>query len=296
VAWRAALGGLLVAVGCGRSPLLVADGSGGGDWGSGRDDDDDDGEGDGGNGVQQCREIDFLFLIDNSASMAMYQNNVVSNYEVFIDGIEEAIETIERMHIGVVTAVPYDPNAHDCRQLGGLVVETGGPSASGQECGPYRDGYNFMTTRDDLDFAFRCAAQVGTGGTDLDAPLAAIAAAVSPPLTNEGECNEGFVGDGALLVLVIVSDTYPNAFGQMDLDPYFAAEAIVGAIGGFDDVVVVLFASTSETPCLNPLASGLETFADLFDHSFKGAICDHSYLAAFTEAIEVVKAACPAPK
>lgn len=286
----------LVVVACGRTPVLVADGSGSGGFGSGRHDDDDGDDGDGGSHEQQCREVDFLFLIDNSASMAGYQNNVISNYDVFIDGIEEAVETIERIHIGVITATEYYDNHHDCRQLGGLVVETGGPGSSAQECGPYVDGHHFMTGRDDLDIAFRCAAQVGTGGTDLDAPLAAIAAAVNPPLTDEGKCNEGFLGAGALLVLVIVSDTYPNGFGQMDIDPYFAAEVIVGAVGGYDDVVVVLFASTSQTPCLNPLASGLETFADLFDHSFQGAICDHSYLDSFTEAIEVVKAACPEPE
>ncbi len=282
--------------------MLVADGSGEGGFGSGRDDDDDDdddgdgGDGGDGNGVQQCREVDFLFLVDNSATMQVYQTNLLANYEVFIDGIEDAVETIERIHVGVITAAPYDPNRTGCRELGGLVVETGGRSSSGAECGPYHDGYNFMTRNDDLDTAFRCAARVGTGGTDLDAPLLAIASAVSPPLTNEGECNEGFLGDGALLVLVIVSDTWPNSFGQMDTDPYFAAAAIVDAVGGFDDVVVVLFASTSETPCLNPLSEGLEAFANLFDHSFQGAICDHSYLAAFTEAIEVVKAACPESK
>ena len=52
-------------VACGRTPVLVADGSHSGGFGSGHDDDGD--HGDDGSHAQQCREVDFLFLIDNSA-------------------------------------------------------------------------------------------------------------------------------------------------------------------------------------------------------------------------------------
>lgn len=285
-------------MGCGRSPLLIADGEGG--WsGSGRDDDDpwdvDDGDGDGGGGgggKQMCREVDFLFVIDDSDSMQYYQNNVVNNYDVFIDGIRDAIDTIDTIHIGVIVTEAYWHNDTHCDMLGGLVIQTGGPHSSDAKCGPYREGANFMTDRDNLATAFPCAATVGTGGTDLDTPLAAIVSAVSPPLTNEGQCNHGFIGSGALLVMVIVTDTYPNAFGVMDIDPYFAGSVLLENVGGYDDMVVVLIASTESSPCLNPLQPGLSTFAEMFDHSYQGAICEKDFSKVFLPAIEVVKDAC----
>jgi hypothetical protein len=276
---------------CGRSPLAIAEGGGEGSFGQRPDDDErDDVDGD---GVQTCREVDFLFVVDDSPTMAMYQQNLVENYEVFIDGIEEAISQLETIHVGVVTTEAYEFTDAACQQLGGLVVATGGPSSSEADCRPFAAGTNFMTERDDFDRTFRCAAKVGTGGTDNDAPLAAIASAVSSPLADEGACNAGFVGEGALLVVVIVSDTYPTGAYQLDVDPYFAASVVLDAMGDIEDVVVVLIASIEDAPCLNPLAPQLEDFADFFPHSYKGPICSHDYTEVFTPAIEIVKGACP---
>lgn len=292
--WRAGVLAIACAPGCGRSAIGPADGGvgwSGGGWPD-DDDDDDDAEHDA-DGEQLCREVDFLFVIDDSASMASYQENLASNYGVFIDGIREAIDSIDTMHIGVITTEPYPDNVQACEGLGGLIVSTGGPGSSDRDCGPYRGGENFMTDLDPLDSAFRCAATVGTGGSDHDAPLASVLAAISPPLTDPGSCNHGFVGQGALLVVVIVSDSYPSGAIATDVDPYFAGIGVAEAMGDFDDVVVVVIASTEESPCLNPLNPALADFAGLFDHSFIGAICAHDYTEVFAPAVEVVKAACP---
>jgi hypothetical protein len=295
------------AVGCSRPVLRPGQG---GDHGGEDDDGDPDdpyepdepdepddpgggGGGGGGGGRQECREVDFLFVIDDSPSMGEYQARVLANYDVFVDGIEAAIDTIETTHIGVITAGPYAYNDPQCDALGGLVVRTGGPGSSLATCGPYAAGENYMTEADNISSAFPCAAKVGVGGTDLDLPLAAALSAVSPPLTEPGECNHGFLGEGALLVLVIVTETYPNNFQVQDVDPYFASTGLVEVVGGYDDIVVVLIASTEQAPCLSPLAPGLETFAEQFDHSYIGAICEKDYSQVFAPAIEVVKAACP---
>ena len=284
--WRLAV--LLALAGCGRTDVLQADGGFSGSFDDGGADDVG-----GGRGEQLCREVDILFVIDDSPTMAEYQDNVVANYDVFIRGIEEAIETLDTLHIGVIAAGNYHDNDNACDSIGGLVVRTGGRNSSNATCGPYAEGKNYMTQRDDLDSAFPCAATLGTDGTDHDTPMAAILAAISPPLTDPGQCNHGFINPGALLVVVIVTDTYPNNFGVVDHDPYFVASSVASAVGGFDDVVVVLIASTEESPCLNPLAPGLETFAGLFDHSFVGGICEPDYSQLFDPAIDVVKGACP---
>ncbi|MBK6921577.1 MAG: hypothetical protein IPH07_29530 [Deltaproteobacteria bacterium] len=291
----AALWLVLASSACGRSDVRAAgaEGSAGASGIDGDDDDDDDDE-PYMPAPQQCREVDFLFVIDNSISMLPYQENLAANYAGFIDGIQEAIDTIETVHIGVVATEPYPANPTGCDGLGALVTRTGGLGSSDRSCGPYREGGNYMTPRDDLESKFPCAAQVGVGGSDHDAPLGAALSAISSPLVDPGACNEGFIGDGALLVLVILSESYPSATELPgDIDPYFAGVAIAETMGGFDDVVVVLLASTEATPCLSPLSPALGDFARLFDHYYEGAICESDYRRVFDPAIDVVKAACP---
>lgn len=279
----------LVLLGCGRSPLPLGEG----DYGGPDFDGDDARELDGGRmSDQECREVNFLFVVDNSRSMQLYQSNLLANYDVFIEGVADAVDTIESLHVGVVTAAPYPDNVPGCRGIGGLVTRTGGRFSSERQCGPLSEG-NYISERDSLDGNFRCMAQVGIGGSDRDTPVAAALAAVSPPLTDEGQCNEGFFTPGALLVLVIISDTYPNGFGVTDIDPYAAGAGFGESVGGSDDIVVVLISSTEEAECLNPLAPGLHDFATQYEHSFVGAICEEDYSRVFGPAIEVVKAACP---
>jgi hypothetical protein len=290
---RAGVAWVLLAA-CGRSPLLfdIDEGSAGGGHFDGGDDDGDDDEHRGPR-PQLCREVDFLFVIDDSETMGVYQQKVRSNYDVFISGVRDAIDSIDTVHIGVTTTERYWPNPVYCGDLGALVVATD-PGGGVQQCGPYRDGHNYMTPHDSLDVSLRCALEVGTAGSDHDTPLGAIVAAISPPLTDAGGCNEGFIGDGALLVLVIVSDSYPSASGaSLDVDPYFASVTVVEQMGSYDDVVVVLIASTEDGPCLNPLLPVLDDFAGTFPHSFVGPICTEDYSEIFDGAIEVVKGACP---
>jgi len=257
----------------------------GGSRGSGADDD-----GHEGGGVQTCADVDFLFVIDNSGSMADNQNKLVANYDVFIGGIEDAIDSVESMHVGVITTDAYPHNVADCRALGGLVVATGGSQSSAKKCGPYVDGHNFMTENDDLDRAFRCAAQVGVDGSGAESPLTGPLAAISSPLTDADQCNAGLVRNGALLVLVIITDE------EAEVDPAFAASGIIAA-KGLDDTVVVLLANTPESDCAigggAQVGEGLASFVSIFPHGFVGPICAADYTEVFTQAVDVVKEACP---
>ncbi len=275
---------LALACACGRSPVLLWDRDSGGEDEAGDDDD-----GHEGGGEQTCEDVDFLFVIDNSGSMADNQSKLVANYGVFIDGIRDAVDAVESMHVGVVTTDAYPYNAPDCQALGGLVVQTGGPRSSGGHCGPYADGFNFMTERDDLDARFPCAASVGIDGSGAESPLTAGLAAISSPLVDDGQCNEGFVRDGALLVLVIITDE------EAEVDPQFAASGIIGA-KGLSDTVVVLLANTPGSDCEisggAQVGEGLASFASIFPHGFVGPICASDYTEVFTQAVDVVEEAC----
>ena len=161
----------------------------------------------------------------------------------------------------------------------------------GSACGPYVGDRNFMTQDDDLDAAFRCAAQVGTGGSGAEQSLGAAIAALTPPLVDAGQCNADFLRQDALLVLVILTDE------DAEMDPLFAAQAIVDAKRGrFDDVVVVLLANTPEGDCPHgtgaKTAYGLSSFASAFQHAFVGPICAEDYGDVFRDAVEHVSSAC----
>lgn len=282
-AWVLALGLL----GCGRTSLYSAEdraGSGAASLG--------ELEGESAGGVQTCREVDFLFVVDNSGSMRDNQAKLVANYDVFIDGIVETIDRLESIHVGVVTTDAYASNLYPCNELGGLVLNTGGKDSSNRKCGPYADGDNFMTEADNLDVKFRCAARVGTEGSGKESSLQAAISAVTPPMTQPGGCNEGFVRDGALLVLVIISDE------DVDIDPLFAAGSLVEAKhGDLDSIVVVGLANPETGECGEvfdeQIARGLTGFAASFPHGFVGPICASDYSEVFAQAVDVVRGACP---
>src|SRR5688500_13270586 len=57
-----------------------------------------------------CRAVDFLFVIDNSGSMATFQTNLVSNFGAFISGIQDTLVEVDSYHIGVITSDAYSYN------------------------------------------------------------------------------------------------------------------------------------------------------------------------------------------
>lgn len=274
----------LLAAGCGRSPVLVLD--------EGLLDEDllDDEEDPVAGG---CRKVDYLFVIDNSASMLTHQRRLVESFGVFIDGVEQTQASLESVHVGVVTTDEYSGNRlvadASCAALGGLVTTTYGHNSSAAECGPYAEGHGYMTERDDLEATFPCAAQVGTTGSNQERPLEALTSAVVD-LDQPGLCNDGFVRDDALLVVVIVSD-------EDDPGPIeHRFERLVQAKGGREDnVVVVGLVNEPDTAC--PLSGHateallLAQFVGMFTYGFIAPVCG-DYAGTFQQAIAVVEEAC----
>jgi hypothetical protein len=278
-----ALGGLLVA-GCGRSPLIVLDGELLDELDLQEEDPVTNG----------CRKVDYLFVIDNSASMLIYQRQLIESFGVFIEGVRQTQESLESIHVGVVTTDVYSGNTvptaeRSCLALGGLVTTTMGAHSSEAQCGPYAEGHNYMTERDDLDVTFPCAAQVGTTGSSEEQPLKALTSAVVER-GEAGECNDGFIRDDALLVAVIVSD-------EDDPGPAeYRYEKLVEAKGGHADNVVMvglILEPDTECPIIGHANEGLviADFIGMFAHSFIAPVCG-DYATAFQQAIAVVEAAC----
>ena len=241
--------------------------------------------------VDGCNKVDYLFVIDNSASMGPYQKRLVENFGTFVEGVQRSQDSLDSVHVGVLTTDAYAPNADGCSSLGDLVTRTGGYNSSTSACEPFEAGHRYMTEADDLAAAFECTAKVGTEGSTSEQPLAAIGSALRDTKLAEGGCNAGFLRDDALLVIVVVTDEDEES----PID--FAYERVVDAKHGWDDNVVVVTLTLDEGgPCVPQGHSGfshqVNDFAAAFEHSFAGSICAEDYAPTFEAAIDVVQNAC----
>lgn len=248
----------------------------------------------------RCGAVDLLFVIDDSGSMADEQANLVASFPGFIADIEELLgET--RYHIGVVTTDEYEFNGHGCRRLGALTTRTGGEASSDAACGPFRDERHYMTAGHDLADDFACAARVGIEGSGVERPMDA----VDRTLADEGGvgmCNEGFLRDEALLVLVLITDEDDD---HSEGDPRAWHDAIVAAKGDPERVVLLSLVGTPKPNACIPeqwdgktgaeIAHRLIELTSSFPHGHVGDVCAPSYKQFFAEAIAPIADACGIP-
>jgi len=239
--------------------------------------------------VDGCSKVDYLFVIDNSESMDAYHRRVVQNFSTFVDGVSRSQDSLESLHVGIVTTDAYVGNAERCNGLGDLVTHTAGTHSSEENCGPFAEGYRFMTAEDDLAQTFACAAQVGTDGSGDELPLNALAYALHEDRLAADGCNAGFLRDDALLVVVIVTDE------DDDTAVDFAYSRAVEAKHGYEDNIVVVAlvipppGYSEDTPHRH---HNVLAFAESFEHSFVGAVYDEDYGPTFEAALDIVQNAC----
>lgn len=241
-----------------------------------------------------CVKIDLLFVVDNSSSMKQEQVNLVASFPTFVSEIQQELADAESLHLGVVTTDDYEHNEPGCADtLGALVTQTtGAKGASDAECGPFVSGHRFMTEADDLPTRFTCAAQVGIDGSGDEMPIDAALAALGPELAGPGGCNEQFVREDALLVLVLITDEEEEGSAG---DPPQWFEAIAGLKGGVESNVVVLSLIGPKDPACEDAAEvgeRLIAFTELFTYGSVGQICAENYQMFFHEAIAGIAEAC----
>jgi hypothetical protein len=163
------------------------------------------------------KDIDFLFVVDNSNSMAEEQQNLSKNFPKLIEALrsEKLGGKIPNVHIGVVTSDLGAGNygLPSCEVAGG----DGGklqsqPRIAG--CTPpskpyiqYIDGVtNIKSATEDpveqVKEAFQCIAEIGTGGCGFEQQIESARRALDPKLN----VNPGFIRKDAYLVVVFITD------------------------------------------------------------------------------------------
>jgi hypothetical protein len=248
-----------------------------------------------------CEKVDVLYIIDNSPSMYAEQQTLISNFGTFASEMQNALVDVEDYHIGVITTDNYvdegifddssqtvNAQAPECRLLGGLVVQ-----AQGGDCRPFAEGGNYITEMDDLSAKFSCTANVGEDGDSDERVRDALISALNPTLQNPMACNEGFIRDDALLIVVILTDENDPSNASVQE----AYDAVVAAKGTEENVVMLaLIWDQSWDYCSEDLSESdgweVEEFVNLFTNSAVGNICESSYAGFFSQSIPTIDSAC----
>jgi len=246
-----------------------------------------------------CQGIDFLFVIDNSGSMTAQQAQLLNSFPGFISAIQTSLDNVDSYHVGVVTSDNYVGNALGCRTIGDLVTETAGFGAAGEVCTPFASGLRFATEEDDLQMVFPCMAQVGTTGSPIEQPVTATVAALDPAKAQPGGCNEGFLREDAILVVVLVTDDPPFDFDMDDAHPGTDTsgwyDAVIAAKGGdVESIVMIGFVPTPENfSCTVGSSPNLVGFIEEFgEQGVLASVCDPDYGPVFSSTIETIETTC----
>lgn len=162
------------------------------------------------------QRLDILFVIDNSNSMREEQEAVARELTAFVDQIKKAGGVRQDFNVGVITTAVYQHTIQNGvefnrtypTQAGKLQPVPNLGSDGGVQLGT---GTERVLTGEDRELVDKFArlVQQGTGGSGQETPFEAVRLALlaelsKKPLAEGG--NEGFLRDGARLLIVILTD------------------------------------------------------------------------------------------
>ena len=262
--------------------------------------------------------MDVLFVVDNSGSMVEEQGRLAAAAPGFMDELIAITGTTDP-HVMVINV---EPPAHPCDidcaifqtcnaqpdYVCGTVPEPTtceealgagiGAPTSADDCG-FTSGGRFMDgTQPNPNAALDCALGIGTGtGSGIELTMQSMVEALDgSPFTQA--CNEGFLRDDALLVVVFVTDEDDDA-GDSAGNPASWKVQLVAAKGGSEQSIFVLgmFGDDAAAPtsCQEEAEYSirLSSFIGLWgDHGISGSVCAPTYASFFNDLLGAISAAC----
>ena len=248
-----------------------------------------------------CQKIDFLFVIDDSGSMADEQRRLIEGFPGFIENIGAAISKYDYHMMVVTTAAPMGEPDDTCETQVGA-GHLGLPEA--RSCGLIAgEGGQRYADEDveDIVSMFSCVATVGTRGSGFETPIWAMAQAITTQ-SNPGGCNEGFLRDDAILVVTMITDEEDR--NDSPGDPALWKEVMVGAKNG-DEKAVVMLGLLGDTDLDDGLcepfneqgdgaeaAPRLRRFFESFEFGSWESVCSDDYAPFFNAAVADIGEAC----
>lgn len=276
-----------------------------------------------------CRgKVDLLFLISRQELMQHVQEQYLASIPGFVETIEERLAGFD---VHIMAANPdgkwtgfncqkeascgtYWPHCAegdvnwDCEtsvqefelcdaELGAGVTFNAGADATNKRCELYLGNRYIVSGQPEMTDALECIAKAGWWGPDP--PIGdALIAAVSSTLNGFGGCNEGFLREDALLVVVIIANTED---GKTLSSPKIQYDKIVAAKGDPNSVVMLAITAPSVGPeepddpdCIFDFnnSGNFLPLLEQFTYHLRGDACADSYVPFFEEAVGLIDTAC----
>jgi hypothetical protein len=271
-------------------------------------------------GAQGCQKVDFLFVIDNSASMENEQDALIGAFPGFMQAIQDTLAAGSDYHILVADTDDWgrcspDTCSHDtcddpmagkyaCMNIfdacdktrGAGVVHPAGQFATNAPCTIFGGNRYIIEGEPDLPGTFDCMARVGVAGNASERPMNGMTEALSPALNAAAGCNAGFLRDDAILVITFISDDpwYEDAG-----DPMSWHDDVVAAKNGDPSAVVVLGLTPAWDGCRDgdgpPKGDHWAEFVALWgDQGLHGNVCSSAadYVSFFEQAVSTIDETC----
>lgn len=250
-------------------------------------------------------KIDFLFAVSADGTMQAKQDQLIAAFPEFIATIKDQIPEFDVHIMSAAThglwafadcadcmdascdpnaGLPYcgvQPEPCDKGKVGASVTFPVGEGASNRRCDLYGDYRFIISGEPKMEAMFSCIAQVGiSGGAGV---AEAMVLALGPEwVDGPAKCNKGFLRDDALLVVVLIQDTYDTE-SPGTVEDWVAA--LREAKHGDDDAFAVLALTTDiddpncdhaclpNWPCKANDPNPLRQLVNDVEHGFLGSIC-----------------------
>lgn len=275
-------------------------------------------------------KIDFLFVIDRASWMEPYWDRFQAAFPPFLDdlvatfanfdlrfmavdatngwGLFGCIDQCEQNNGSCLPVGPADyPCEHyesnpdaDCERMGSGVIAPAGFGSSNRDCGVV-GGHRYIVGNEQPDLleTVKCISQMGYGNSHAAAEVAMLWSLLpdSPP----AHCNEGFLRDDAMLVIVFYSG-FANDASPMGA-PSEWAEAIYGLKGNDTDKVAVIGIiddASSDSPTVCPGGSGSYSYYPaaflhhFVTHKVEGSLCADDFSPYLEAGLDLVRDLCDA--
>lgn len=162
--------------------------------------------------VQINRDIDILFVIDNSGSMREEQESLAANFNRFINVLNNIEGGLPNVHIGVVSsdmgAGPFGIMGCTGNGDNGILQNAPVAGACNAPSDTFikdianEDGSRTTNYTGDLASTFSCIAQLGTTGCGFEQHLESMRRA----LNGSNAQNNGFLRPNAFLAVIFIAD------------------------------------------------------------------------------------------
>ncbi len=158
------------------------------------------------------RDVDLLFLIDDSRSMEKSQANLLRNFPRFMEELEDFEGGLPNVHIAVISSDMGDGGAGNamCGGKGGIFQF--GPRGNCVATN-LQDGAHFISNiagtanyTGELSKVFSCIAELGGEGCGYEQQFSAITRALGADGQAAPGENQGFLRDDAYLAIVMITN------------------------------------------------------------------------------------------